>query len=123
MSKIKEFQMARAAAEKVARHVNYALGRDSHDNDKHLARCHYTGLANQSFTPMGFLVELEYGYYGSSSGYSATSDDMGRYLAKAINANMTMLLDTAAKLAAADVEVARKAAEDEARAVLEVTAA
>ena len=123
MTKIEEFKQAKHVAEKIARDVAYTLGRDSPRNDKATFSVSYGGLAREQWTPMQFRIECAYGYYGSSSGYSATSDELGRYLAAAIQKHGPSLLDYAAKMAAEDAEKARKAAEDEARTVLTETAA
>ncbi len=123
MSKIEEFHQALNTASRIAEAVCRSLGRDRSDNDKHTARCQFRKIENDTWTPMLLAVDMSYGYYGSSSGYSATSKEMGEYLAKAINKHMATLLDDAAAMAKADAEKARKAAEDEAKAVLEQTAA
>ena len=131
MSKIDQYNEARRDASTIAEDVSKALGRDRSDNDKHSARCAFTRCAGrlegriegESFSPMLFRVDCSYGYYGSSSGYSATSNALGKYLAKAINERMESLLDRAVELAAVDAEKARKDAEEEARHVLAETAA
>lgn len=97
------------------------LGRDTPSNDKHTFQVTFTGCARESWQPMNFRILTSYGYYGSSSGYSSSSDDMGRYLAAAIGKHAAMLLDEAVMMAYADAETARQTAEAEARAVLEAT--
>jgi hypothetical protein len=123
MSKIEEFKKAKRVSEMVAREVQFALGRDSSNNDKHHVSVSFTGLAPGDWSDMQFRIHASYGYYGSSSGYSATSAELGGYLATAIQKHASLLLDYAAKLAADDAEKARRAAEDEAKAVLQTTAA
>lgn len=123
MTKIEAYKLAKHVAGKVARDVACTLGRDDSRNDKATFSVSFAGLAKQQWTPMQFLVECAYGYYGSSSGYNATSDELGRYLAAAIQKHGPSLLDYAAKLAADDAEKARKDAEEEARSVLTETAA
>lgn len=123
MSKIEEFHKAKAVADLVARSVRCALGRDDSRNDKHNVTVHFDGLSRGDWSDMQFRMHASYGYYGSSSGYSATSAELGKYLAIAIAKNSALLLDYAVKLAADDAEEARKAAEAEAKAVLEQTAA
>jgi len=122
MTKIEEYKEAKRIANSVAEATRLALGRDGPRNDKHSFRCSFINIANQQWTPMCFQIEASYGYYGSSSGYTVTSKELGGYLAKAINLNATALLDCASKLSADDAERARKAAEDEARAVLQESA-
>lgn len=123
MSKIEEYKAAKYIAEKIKTAVTHALGRDSSSNDKHCVTVAFTGLAKADWSDMQFQVHASYGYYGNSSGYSATSNELGQYLAKAIQHYAATLLDHAVGLAAADAEKARKAAEDEAKAVLTETAA
>lgn len=121
MSKIAEFKAAKAIAGSVAQSVRYCLGRDDPRNDKAYFHCKFSHRLNDQWTPMCFQMEAHYGYYGSSSGYNATSDELGRYLAMAINKHASVLLDYAAELAAIDAEKARKAAESEAVEVLKAT--
>jgi hypothetical protein len=121
MTKIEKFKEAKSIATDIANSVAYALGRDSPENDKHDFTCSFTGILKQQWAPMSFSIGISYGYYGSSSGYSCTSEHLGRYLAMAINAHKATLLDCAAKLAKEDQEKARKEAEAEARSVLQET--
>jgi hypothetical protein len=125
MSKIEEFKKAKGISERVKRAVECTLGRDDPArNDKHHVSVHFAGLnLSAPFQPMQFSIDCSYGYYGSSSGYAASSPELGAYLARAIEMHSTTLLDCAAGLAAKDAETARKAAEDEARNVLQETAA
>lgn len=123
MSKIEKFKEAKNVANQIARDVKCALGRDDSRNDKHSVSVHFDGLAPGDWAAMQFRVQASYGYYGSSSGYSATSTELGKYLAAAIQKHAALLLDYAVKLAADDAEEARKDAEAEAKAVLEQTAA
>lgn len=122
MNKIDAYKNAAALAAALKQSADHALGRDSPNNDKHAATCHFHELSKDSFRPMKMVVRLEYGYYGSSSGYSATSEAMGERLAKAITARMPTLLADVVAQAEKEAEAARKAAEDEARAVLAETA-
>ena len=108
-------------ASRIAKAVHLALGRDGSDNDKHYASAQYMGLANDSFNPIILHVNLHHGYYGNSSAYSDTSEELGHYLACAINANMAKLLDEAVKLAAHDAEQAHLNAVDEAQSILRET--
>jgi hypothetical protein len=121
MTKIEEYKAAKRIADSIARDVACTLGRDSPRNDKHHLYVKFSHLIGGDWSPMCFQIEAHYGYYGSSSGYSATSEELGKYLAKAIYDHRSTLLDHAAKLAAEDAEKARKAAEEEAREVLQAT--
>lgn len=119
MSKIEQYKAAANVAAQIRASRDYSLGRDSPRNDKHTATCHFHELSNAPFSPMKMQIDCSYGYYGSSSGYSATSQALGKYLARAITLSMPQLLDRAVALAESDAEKARKAAEDEARSVLD----
>lgn len=123
MTKIETYKAAAAVAAGIKSTGDKILGRDSPRNDKHTFSVSFQALQNAPFQPMQFSIDCSYGYYGSSSGYSATSESLGRYLAKAIEKHAELLLDTAVELATKDAEKARKAAEDEARSVLNETAA
>ena len=118
MTKIETFKAKKAVADRVARAVHLSLGRDGPRNDKAHFSATFVKLLNVQWIPMQINVEMSHGYYGNSSGYSDTSDEMGRYLAAAITKHKTLLLDTAAEMASADADAARKDAEDEAREVL-----
>lgn len=123
-TKIEKFQAQRSIAQKVKADRDKAFGLDAGNNDKHSVSVRFVGLTRNSgggFSAMNFVVEASYGYYGSSSGYDATSRELGEYLAKAIYAHRRELFDDAVTLAKAEAEVARAAARDEARDVLEVT--
>lgn len=122
-TKIEQFKEARRIARQLAEDRTKALGRDSSANDKHRAHVSFTSIINDRFCPIGMNVDLSYGYYGNSSAYSATSKEMGAYLAQAMTARMPELLDAAVTLAEAAAEKARLEAEAEAREVLLATAA
>jgi len=123
MTKIEKYQQAKTTASNVARNVAQILGRDTTQNDKHQFTVTFTGLGQGDWSPMQFQIRASHGYYGSSSGYSNSSDYLGQYLAQAIQRHAVALLEFASKLADDDAEKARKDAEDEAKAVLQVTAA
>lgn len=123
MTKIEAFKQAKAIAVRIREAVEHTLGRDSSRNDKHNFGVYFRQLSSEQFQPMVLHIECVHGYYGCSSGYSDTSPELGQYLAKSIQHHGAMLLDYAVKLADEDAEKARKAAEDEARAVLDTTAA
>lgn len=121
MSKIEAFKNAMVVSGRIASDIQKALGRDSKSNDKHAASCRFAERSSGAWSDIVLSLHLSYGYYGSSSGYSATSDELGRYFAKAVNARMSELLDECVKMAMADVEKLRKEAESEALAVLKET--
>lgn len=115
-TKIEAYHAARAVADRVAQAVHLSLGRDTPFN-KPRFWCAFIQTLDGLW--MTFQVEMTYGY-GDASGdeCSAASDEMGNYLALAIQKHKTLLLDTAAAMAASDAETARVAAHEEARAVL-----
>lgn len=122
MSKIEAFKKARDAAKRMAAARDCAFGLDSANNDKHQVVVTFTGLAS-SWSEMKFQMHASYGYYGSSSGYSATSVELGGYLAREISRSARELWDRAVLAAEADAESLRIEAAEEARAVLCDTAA
>jgi hypothetical protein len=123
MTKIEAYKSAKAVSDRISRDVSCALGRDDPRNDKHRVSVRFSHVMQETWSPMCFQIEASHGYYGSSSGTSDTSKELGEYLAKAIQAHAAMLMDHAAGLAAEDAEKARKAAESEAREVLKEAAA
>ena len=118
MSKIEDFQKARSNYKRIHDDVQKALGRDRTDNDKHRVIVRFTGLQDGDWAEMGFSVHLSHGYYGSSSGASDTSVELGGFLAKAIENNMAMLLDKSVALAESNMVDQKSKAADEARDVL-----
>lgn len=123
MTKIEEFKRAKFVADRLRSAVDKILCRDTPQNDKGHMTVTFTGLSKADWSPMQFQIHASHGYYGSSSGYSDTSVELGQYFAKAIEQHRAVLLDYVVKLAATDAEAARKAAEDEAKAVLQETVA
>ena len=123
MTKIEEYKKAAWTVSRLQTAVDQTLGRDSPRNDKATFSVRFTGLSKEAFSPMMFTIECAHGYYGSSSGYSDSSPELGGYLATSIQHHAGLLLDYAVKMAKDDAEKARKAAEAEARAVLTETAA
>lgn len=119
MSKIEVYKQRLSIYQKLERDVYLALGRDGPNNDKHYARASYAGLAGASFSPINIMIDLHHGYYGNSSAYSNTSEELGRYLARAITRNMSNLLDEAVALAKADADEACRSAVKEAQEVLD----
>lgn len=118
MSKIAEFQRVQGVAKRLRDDVQRALGRDSPSNDKHIAKMRFIQIARGDWSPLEFQFDMSCGYYGNSSCSSLTSKEIGAYLAAAINERVGALLDRAVELAEKDAAAARKAAEDEARSVL-----
>lgn len=122
MSLIECYHMANRVALRIKRDVDQALGRDSADNDKHRVLVTFHGCKNSQWAPMRFEIQASHGYYGSSSGYSNSSPELGTFLAIAIEEHHVALLDRAAALATEAAETARQLATDEAREVLSATA-
>ena len=91
------------------------------DNDKHRIYCKFVKLNEIYWNEIELHLHLSHGYYGSSSGYSDTSKEMGEYVARVITSIGQMILQKAVQLAEADTEKARKDAEEEAKMVLQQT--
>lgn len=70
---------------------------------------------------IGLYLHTSYGFYGSSDCYSAASENMAKYLLRALNSMSNDIAIEMQELLAADIEKARKAAEAEAREVLGMT--
>lgn len=118
MTKIETFQKAKQVAADIVRARDHAFAVNQPQNDKASVRFSFTKMVPTDWSPMAFECHASYGWYDSSSGYSVTSPELGQYLARAMQAHARTLFDYAVKLAEADAEAARKAAADEARAVL-----
>jgi hypothetical protein len=118
LTMIEKYKAAKRVLLRLADDVSRTLGRDDPSNDKHTFRCAFKCISPNDWSPMELTVNCSYGYYGNSSGHTATSEELGKYLALAINKHAAKLLDEVIALAAIDTETARKAAEAEARDVL-----
>lgn len=119
MTKIETFTKSRAAALRIANNVSCALGKNSTNNDKHHISVKFCGMVNSNWSPMKFQIEARHGYYGSSSGYSDTGEDLGRFLAKAMNEYKEKIFVRAAELADEEAETYRLLAVEEANSVLQ----
>lgn len=128
MSKIEIYKEKTAIAKRIKSHYLNAAGlkivdgketRDS-NNDKHRIMFHFDGLL-ENWGEIKLRLHLSHGYYGSSSGYSDTCKDTGKYVAIVLNGMGQMILERAVELAKADAEQARLDAEQEARMVLQQT--
>jgi CubicO group peptidase (beta-lactamase class C family) len=123
MSKIEKYKAAQSIARNVRLSLFHALGlsddgtRDPH-NDKHMLRLEYTGDHAGAWSDAKCFLHASYGYYGSSSGYRAMSNNVAKYLVKALNRYISAAARDAIAMAESDAEVARLDAEDEAKAVL-----
>lgn len=93
-------------------------GKDSPRNDKFQFTSSFLRMDHRDWSPLILSIRMSHGYFGSSSAYSNTSEEMGQYLAKAIDINHEILLATVLKLAEEDVKSARENAEKEALEVL-----
>lgn len=69
---------------------------------------------------MGYLTGYS-GYYGSSGCTYQCTERLAKYLIRAINKNMKSLVDQAVEMSLLEVEKHRKDAEEEAKAVLNIT--
>jgi hypothetical protein len=116
MNKIEDYIEAKLTAKNVKRRVICVLGED---ND-------FDAFEDT----MKFSINTSYGYYGSSTlsvrfypatnttGHSAISNKLGKYLARAISQRSRELFLLAAKYAEEDAEKARLHAVEEADQVL-----
>ena len=118
MSRIKEYKDHRRISNRIANDVCGVLGQDRSDNDKHAFRVTFLKLMEDKFSPMLMKIDAHYGYYGSSSCSSGSSEELGRFLAVAIQENAELLLNRAVELADARTEQLRQAAISEAQDVL-----
>ena len=119
--KIDAYRRVAAIRDKIRKAVSCILGRDDPRNDKHTFRCSFSRLANQDWSPIIIEIYCSHGYYGSSSGYSDTSEELGKYMAKAINTSSVALLNLCVDYAEKDAQAAKDAAKKEAEDVLKET--
>ncbi len=122
MSKIEEFQIAKQNAKNIRKNYLCATGQDDPRNDKHNLYARFIKCGGD-YGDATMIIHAHYGYYGSSSGYSAMDEVTARYLEKAITDNLDEMFKIAASLAEKDLEEARLAAEAEAKEVLNLTRA
>lgn len=128
MSKIDEFNKARETYNRVKNNLFNATRRDREGNieernDKAVLEIRYYGKHTQDWNDACLILHASHGYYGSSSGYSDMDNSTAKYMVKALNNHLREIADEAIEMAKADMESARKAAENEAKLVLgEITA-
>ncbi len=122
MTALEDFRVAKRTAKNVHYAYVSAAGLDSPQNDKHRIECDFVELATVRWTPAVLHFRAVHGYYGDSGSYNDMSPATARYVARAITEMGKAIMERAAQLAAADAETARKAAEAEAREVLDATA-
>jgi hypothetical protein len=129
MSKIDNYKEQVGVTNNVVSDLNLAMGyyKDGNNlnsnNDKHSLYFRYAGKHTDSWSDAIFYLHASYGYYGSSSGYSAMDKNVARYMERAINKYVEKIAKTAIEFAKEDQEKARKEAEDEAKEVLKLTEA
>ena len=127
MSKIDKYNEQTTITRNVVSDLNLAMGYHedgnslNSNNDKHSFYFRYIGKHTDSWSDAIFYLHASYGYYGSSSGYSAMDKNVARYMEKAINQFIQQIAKRAIELAKEDQEKARKEAEDEAKEVLKLT--
>jgi len=125
MSKYDVFLHKQDVVRKVKMDVKLSLGqrmdgiRDS-SNDKASFSFSFNGLANAPFAPIKLWLDMTHGYYGSSSAYSNTSEEVGAYVARACNALSNDIARKTLELAQQDLDKAQDEARDEALSVLGV---
>ncbi len=127
MSKIEIYKKQREIAQRIKYNYLNACGlmvRDgieirNSNNDKATIYYKFGGLCDGNWSEIKLYLHLSHGFHGSSSGYSDTCEDTGKYVAQVLNSMGQTILQKAVELAEADVEKARQEAEYEARLVLQ----
>jgi len=120
MSKIEAYKKAKGIAARVEKNRDCTFKLDSPRNDKGNFWPQFINCKRE-WSDACIHLHASFGYYGSSSGYSAMDEETGKYLTAAIAKHGRLLFDTAVKMAADDAEKARKEAEEEAKSVLQAT--
>ena len=118
MGNIDRFLAKKNEVERLESQVTKVLGDDDRSNDKHNIRASFLRLDSGNWNDMIIGVHASHGYYGSSSGYSDTSDILGKYLCMAINKDIRNLVLNAVAIAKDDLEKERLTAIEEAQSVL-----
>jgi squalene cyclase len=127
MSKINDYKNQVTITKNIESELNLAMGyyKDGSQlnstNDKHRLYIKYSGKHTDDWCNALFYLHASYGFYGSSSGYSAMNKNVATYMEKAINQYIQQIAKRAIELAKEDQEKARKEAEDEAKEVLKLT--
>lgn len=124
MSKIDDYKSIKNRNQLDISHLNEVLRLKSDGsatnpyNDKGLMRFCDKKIWN---TDVALYVHASYGYYGSSSVHSACSPNLSGYILRALNGMTQKIIEKTQELLAADIELARRAAEEEAMEVLKET--
>ena len=123
MSKIDKFNNAKATYGNVKRNIYRATGKDDDgnidsNNDKACLYVRYNDRHAGNWNDAILCLHASHGFYGSSSGYSSMDKPTAEYMVMALNKHIKAIAEDAIKFAEADMEKARKSAEDEARLVL-----
>jgi hypothetical protein len=124
MSKIDEFNKANETYICVKRNLYNALGLDKEgnkdsNNDKHSLYIRFVDIDHGDWNNAILQLHASYGYYGSSSGYSAMNSDVAKYMAQSLKNHIKDIAMGAIELARIDAEEARKTAKYEAELVLQ----
>ena len=123
MTKYETFLKKQAIVSNTISAIRRALGqrndgtKDS-QNDKATFCFSFNGLANAPFSPAKIWLDMSHGYYGSSSGYSDTSEETAQYVVRACNALAKEIALKAMDLAQQDLAQAQAEAQSEALVVL-----
>lgn len=123
MGRIDEYTKIKATNLNAIKNLRHALKQNvdwssERNNDKGQITA-YDRMIWDSDMPV--YIHASYGYYGSSSGYAVGDRVLREYLIQAINSYMCKISEKAIELMNTDIELARKAAEAEALAVLNAT--
>lgn len=118
MSKIDDYKKIRELNQRDIENLNRAMGLkpdvsgSDPKNDK--GEIIFCGDPMWS-TDLGIYMHASYRYYSASDEYSATSINMKNYILRSLENMKVDIVKKAQELMLQDIEVARKAAEDEAR--------
>lgn len=120
MGKIDDYNKQCRITANVISNLNLAQGLNANGtkdpkNDKYDIRFCNSRIWDTDF-PM--WLHASYGYYGSSSGYSACNENVGKYILKAVNFYMDDIVKYAMNLAKNDELKALKDCKDEAEKIL-----
>jgi hypothetical protein len=98
---------------------NHRDGTPNPHNDKGYMAFHDHAVWDSD---MKVFIHASYGYYGSSSVYDVGGENIKKYLLKVLNSKGEEIIKEAIELMRKDIETAKKACVDEAKAILtEVT--
>ena len=125
MSKLDKYIEQKRIYNTVKDKLFHATRRDSQGNfdnrnDKAQLKVKYCGQHAQDWNDAKLFLRASYGYYGSSSGYSAMNKHVATYMVEALNNHIEKIAGEAIELARQDMMKAKEDAREEAEEVLGV---